>query len=214
MITTALENLYWIGGSPCAGKSSVADGIVEAHGLSTYSCDDAFERHRTQITPDRFPVFHRLLCATVEEVWIQRSVEQQVDEELQLYREEFPLILDDFRAIPADRPVIAEGAALLPDLLEQLKIPRNRAIWIVPTEEFQREHYSRREWRHDVVRETSDPSKAWENWMARDARFAQAVCEEAQLLGYCVLTTDGSRSIKDTMCVVEEHFRLRATAVR
>ena len=49
---------------------------------------------------------------------------------------------------------------------------------MIPTESFQRQHYSQREWRHDVLRKTSDPERAWENWMARDAYFGREVARQ------------------------------------
>jgi 2-phosphoglycerate kinase len=201
-------NVYWIGGSPCSGKTSVADAIAAGHCLGQYNCDEVYERHRTLITADGFPIFYRLHSATSDELWVQRGVEQQVDEELELYREEFPLILADIEAMPANHTVIIEGAALLPESLLSLNISHDRAIWIVPTEPFQREHYSRREWRHDVIKDTSDPHQAWENWMARDASFARFVADDARSLGFKVVTTDGTRSIAETVRLVEEHFGL------
>jgi hypothetical protein len=201
-------DFYWIGGSPCSGKTSVADALAARHRLAQYNCDDAFYRHQALITPDEFPVWCRLARATSEELWVLRRVERQVEEEIALYHEEFPLILNDLASMPKDLPVIVEGAALLPPLLARAGIPRHRAIWIVPTEEFQREHYARREWRHDVVKECSDPDIAWENWMARDAGFARVVAAEAESLGFRVLTIDGCVPLAETVKVVEEHFGL------
>jgi hypothetical protein len=206
--TYPFPNVYWIGGSPCSGKSSVADAIAARHCLGQYNCDEAYERHRTMTTADRFPVFYRLHVASAEDLWVLRSVEQQVAEEIQLYREEFPLILEDLEALFADGQMVAEGAALLPELIAGLGVHCERAVWIVPTEAFQREHYARRAWRHDVVKDCSDPDRAWENWMARDAGFALAVAEQARSLGFKVLTTDGTRSIDDAVRLVEAHFGL------
>ena len=112
-----------------------------------------------------------------------RPIPKQVGDEIALYREEFPLILADLAALPSTQTVIAEGAALLPDLLDRLRVRRRRAIWIVPTERFQRDHYARRAWRHDVPAGCADKERTWRNWMERDARFAQVVAVEARMRG-------------------------------
>lgn len=138
-----------------------------------------------------------------------RPVELQVAEELELYREEFPFVLDDLVRLAGTGPTIAEGAALLPELVAGLGIPDSRCVWIVPTEAFQRERYGRRAWRHDTLAACTDADRAWRNWMDRDAGFARAVAAQARSLGRCVLTVDGSRSVADTVGAVVSWFRLQ-----
>jgi hypothetical protein len=200
--------VYWIGGSPYSGKSTIAEAIANSYGFASYNCDEAYYRHLESISPDQFPRLFRAGHASPEEVWILRSVDQQIEDELELYREEFPLILEDLAEMPPTPSVIAEGAALLPSMVANAGISGDRALWIVPTEAFQLEHYARRPWRHDVVKDCSDPEQAWENWMARDAGFARSVAAEANALGFEVITVDGSRSIAETVRLVEEHFGL------
>ena len=137
-----------------------------------------------------------------------RPVEEQVIEERELYREEFPLILDDLLALPTTRPVLAEGAALLPECVVPLLLQPHHAIWIVPTPEFQVEHYSRRAWPQDVVRACLDPQQAFHNWMQRDIRFAQQVEQAARHLTMRTLVVDGARSLMENKACVEQHFQL------
>jgi hypothetical protein len=208
-----LNDVLWIGGSPCSGKSTIAQRLSSAYGLSIYSCDDAFERHRLLVTPECQPIFARLASASCDELWL-RPVPQQIEEELAFYREEFPFILSDLehlvRLAEGDSRLawVAEGAALLPSLLAGLGVPPAQAIWIVPAEAFQRTHYARRDWRHDVLRDCSDPEQGWENWMARDAGFARRVAIEAERLGYTVILVDGARPVDDIYADVVRHFGL------
>ncbi len=203
----ALPNVYWIGGSPCSGKSTIADRLAAKHGGRVYRCDEAYYRHLASITPDEHPVFSRLAHASCDDLWM-RPTPQQVGDEIALYREEFPLILADLAALPSTQAVIAEGAALLPELLDRLGVLPRRAVWIVPTERFQREHYARRAWRHDVLASCTDKERAWRNWMERDAGFARVVAREARQRGNRVLTVDGARSVDDTARAVGAWFGL------
>jgi hypothetical protein len=202
-----LANLYLIGGSPCSGKTTITNWIAETYGLPAYRCDDAYFEHAKELTAEQ-PVYSRLIKANSEEIWM-RSVPQQIDEELEIYREEFPFIVRDLKNLARSGPVIAEGAALLPSLVATLGIASSRTIWIVPTEAFQRHHYGQRDWRHDVVKDCSDPEQAWENWMARDAGFARRVAREADDHGFALITVDGSVSIGTNLAIVEHHFELR-----
>jgi 2-phosphoglycerate kinase len=201
-----LGNLYLIGGSPCSGKTTITNQIAETYGFSTYRCDDAYFEHAKELTTEQ-PVFSRLVNTSSEAIWM-RPVPQQIEEELAIYREEFPFIVRDLRYLAQSGPVIAEGAALLPSLVATLGIASHRAIWIVPTEEFQRYHYGQRDWRHDVVKDCSNPERAWENWMARDAGFARRVAAEARDHAFALITTDGSASIETNLAIVERHFGL------
>jgi hypothetical protein len=206
-MTASFSHVYWLGGSPCAGKSSIADRLAAVHDLEVYRCDDAYFRHAEIITPTGQPVFSRIAAATCDELWM-RPVERQVAEVFELYREEFSLLLRDLMAFPTDRPLLAEGAALLPELVDALGVDRRRAVWVVPTEAFQRNEYARREWRHETLKECAQPDLAWQNWMARDAGFARAVGEDARRRGQHVIVVDGTRSLAEMVLAVERHFDL------
>ncbi|MEU8662863.1 hypothetical protein [Actinoplanes philippinensis] len=56
------DGLWWIGGSPCAGKSTVAGRIAGRRGVPVYSCDDAFDRHA-----DGGPVLRKVTAMGVGE---------------------------------------------------------------------------------------------------------------------------------------------------
>jgi hypothetical protein len=129
-------DLWWIGGSPCSGKSTVAATIAAARAVPVYSCDGAFARHA-----DAGPVLRKVTGMSIGDRLAQ-PVDVQVDDVFCLYREEFPLILDDLRT--AAPGTVVEGAALLPELLAGICVPGHRAVWIVPTWEFQVRHYRQR----------------------------------------------------------------------
>ncbi len=202
-----LAHVYWIGGSPCSGKSSIAEALAAAYGLQLYHADNAYVRHAKVVTPERQPVFYKLAHLSAEELWM-RPVEEQVAEALAHYREEFPLILEDLLALPTTPPILAEGAALLPACVQPYLLERHRAISIVPTAEFQMEQYARRAWAQDVVRACSDPQQAFRNWMQRDIQFAKHVEQAAREAGLFSLLMDGGCPLTDTIARVERHFRL------
>jgi 2-phosphoglycerate kinase len=203
-----LSHVYWIGGSSCAGKSTVTRQLADRFGMHLYDCDAAFEVHEKIVSPEQFPTLHRLSRLLWNDLWM-RPVDQQVSEELALYVEEWPLILDDLRRLPADRPVIAEGNALLPELFDGTGIPASRTIWIVSAPEFQRENYARREWVPDILATCDDPEQAWHNWMDRDAGFAAHVAAQARSRGRTVITVDGSEPVSQVLERVIAHFGLR-----
>lgn len=202
-----LAHVYWVGGSPCSGKSSIVDSLAQRYGLRIYRCDDAFFEHEKIVTRDKQPVFYKLTHLSSDELWM-RPVDLQIAEEIALYREGFPLILEDLLALPTTQPIIAEGAALLPEQVCQLLPDPRRAIWVVPTAEFQRHHYTRRDWAHNIVAACTDPEQAFQNWMQRDIGFATFIASQATKQGMQVLLVDGKRSLAENIAFVEQHFQL------
>lgn len=207
-----LAHVYWIGGSPCSGKSSTAQALAGHFGLRYYNCDDAFFRHAGTVTPEQQPAFHRVTHYSPEELWM-RPVADLLADELAVYREEFPLIVVDLLALPVDRPVIAEGAALLPELVAPLLAAQNRAVWMLPTPDFQWQHYRQRDWASEVVKDCSDPAQAFRNWMERDVQFARQVRGQADRLGLLAIKVDGSQDSKTVTAQVQMYFDLKQGCV-
>lgn len=202
-----LAHVYWIGGSPCSGKSSTAQALAGRFGLHYYNCDEAFFRHAGIVTPEQQPAFHRVTRYSPEELWM-RPVDDLLADELTIYNEEFPLILQDLLDLPAEAPILAEGAALLPKQVAPLLAAQKRAIWMLPTPAFQWQHYRQRAWARDVVKDCSDPEQAFRNWMERDVQFARQVRKQADRLGLLSIVVDGSRSVEAITAQVQAHFGL------
>jgi uridine kinase len=199
-----LEHVLWLGGSPCAGKSTIAKHLAETFKLNLYHADNHFERHCKLATWEH-PTLQHISHLTADELWLLPVV-KQVERAVQLYYEEFDFVQADLRKFA--HPVIAEGAALLPERVAPLLNASSRAIYLVPSEDFQRYHYDKRDWAKDVVAKTSKPAQAFENWMQRDARFALEVKRQALSLGLPVITIDGTESLEAIEARVLEQFNL------
>ena len=201
-----LAHVFWMGGSPCSGKSSIAELLSRRHELQYYQCDGAFAEHGRRVSALGQPTFHKLLSMTWDEIWT-RPVDLQLSEEIAIYREEFDMILDDLLALPPSPPILAEGTALLPDCVNDVLVNHNQAMWIVPSESFQREHYpDRGGWVQDILRQCADPDLAFRNWMDRDVAFARWVSRRTTELGLEMIEVDGKRTIADNAQAVARHF--------
>lgn len=206
-IQQELAHVYWLGGSPCAGKSSITDALVAKYEWQLYHCDEAYEHHMSIITPEQQPIFSKLSILSGDALWM-RSPSQQISEEIQLYQEEFPLILTDLLALPKTAPVLVEGNALLPHLLAPLLTTSHQALWMVAVPEFQMKHYAQREWAQEIVATCTHPEQAFANWMQRDISFAAYVTQQAQVFGLPFLQVDGSHSLEENIKMVERHFQV------
>lgn len=149
-------------------------------------CDDEFERHAADAPVEWGPTLKKVTSISTEDRLAQPHGIQVADV-FRLYREEWPRILDDLNTMKG--AVVAEGSALLPELLFEFGVPVGRAVWIVPAESFQRAHYARRGWAQELLGQTADPGAAFESWMQRDDQFATVITTQARETGYSLLAT-------------------------
>jgi 2-phosphoglycerate kinase len=205
-MTLPLDEIYWLGGSPCSGKSSVARILADTRGLNSYKCDDHMDTHIQAGAQKGLPVCSTLREKNHEYVFM-RSHRENVQLPFDVYSEEFGLILEDLSSKPV--PLLVEGCALLPAKLSELGVESGRAFYMIPTEDFFREQYALRTWAYDRLQETSDPEKAFENWMNRDVEFARLIEESARAHGFACMEVDGSRTLEQTAAEVARHLGLR-----
>ena len=195
--------LYMIGGSPCSGKSTIASLLARQYQLRHIKLDDLLNEMMSQASADSQPICLLRQDRSPEQIWM-RNPEEMADEEWRFYEEIFPYV-KSYLIKNQDRPLLVEGAGLLPHLVKELECPASSYLCLTPTADFQKKHYKQREWVPYVLEGTTNPEKAFENWMQRDILFAQMVRKEAMKLGYPSLVTDGSQSEVQT---VEEVARL------
>jgi hypothetical protein len=207
MPTDKLEKVFWLGGSPCAGKSSISEILSRDFALDVYHVDDAFESHAARFDIARHPTLMKWEASGWDERWMQPTGALLRDA-IGCYREHFSLILDDILSAPARRPLLVEGTALIPREVASLMPSMRHAIWVVPTAAFQREQYARREWVGEVLAQCSNPASAFQNWMERDEEFANWIRAEVSDLNLALLEVDGRRTIEENASEVAEHFQL------
>ena len=195
--------LYMIGGSPCSGKSTIASLLSRQYQLLHIKLDDLVEEMMSQASADSQPICLLRKDRNPEQIWM-RKPEEMADEEWCFYEEIFPYV-KSYLIKNQDRPLLVEGAGLLPHLVKELECQASYYLCLTPTADFQKKHYIQREWVPYVLEGTTNPEQAFENWMRRDILFAQMVRKEAVGLGYPSFITDGSQSEKQT---AEEVARL------
>ena len=203
------NSVFWLGGSPCAGKSSISERLASDFGLDIYHVDEAFEIHRPDLNPAHQPTLTRWLASSWNERWMQ-PIDSLIEDAIVCYREQFELVLQDISARTRDTVLLVEGTSLLPRHVAGLLTNRNHAIWVIPTAEFQREHYSARAWARGIVEQCDNPELAFHNWMQRDIQFAKWIEAEVNTLDLRLLKIDGSRTIAESAAAVADHFQLTA----
>jgi 2-phosphoglycerate kinase len=202
-----LNNVFWIGGAPCAGKSSISEILAARFDLAVYHVDEAFETHTRGISSARQPNLTKWLESSWDKRWTQ-PIDRLVEDVTSCYREHFDLIQQDILARLNSRALLVEGTALLPEAVTKILPNKTKAIWLIPTPDFQKEHYSKRVWVRGILAQCENPEVAFHNWMERDSRFAAWIEAEVKRLGLRLLKIDGSRTMTENAGEVARHFQL------
>lgn len=200
--------IFWIGGSPCCGKSTIAEMLVKEFGFDYYKCDDHLDRYMEIGDKNHSKIMKKFKDMNLDQTWLDRSIGEQIDDEVEFFRESLEIITKDVEENYKGKKVIVEGAAILPEFIINKAINKNDYICIVPTKEFQIEKYSKREWAQHYLEGCSDPEKAFYNWMERDAGYAEIVKNFALSNNMNVIIVDGSIPIQENYTKVKQLFRL------
>jgi len=205
-----MKNVYYIGGSPCAGKSTIAEKISEKYGFQYYKVDDFLVEFTEKGGNDGDEWLKNISEMSLDQLWLDRTPEKLCEEELVTYEKLFPYIIDELDKLDKNTSVITERAAFLPYLVNKLEVDKTHYICLVPAREFQIHYFQKRlpVWINDYLAPCSDSKKAFSNWMERDALFALLALKQAKKLGYQTLVVDGSKSVEENFQFCTDVFGL------
>ena len=199
-------NTYYIGGSPCSGKSTVAEIVSKKHNLYYFKVDDFLDKYTKMGASKEYEICKKQECMKAEEIWMREPL-LQCTEEFAFYEEIFEFVLADLEKIEA-KGIITEGAAYLPKLMKKLSVSKDRYLAITPTKDFQISHYKKREWVQYVLEGCSDKDKAFSNWMNRDILFAREVQRQCNEEQYISIINDGGIELDELVDIVTLHLGL------
>ena len=200
-------NTYYIGGSPCAGKSTVVEILSKKYDLYYFKVDDFLDNYTKLGALNGYPICKKTVEWNAEQIWMREPL-LQCEEEFEWYREVFEYVTADLKQINCKNGIITEGAAYVPELIKQLGVPKGRYIAITPTPEFQVYHFRKREFVPYVLEGCSDTEKAFSNWMGRDILFAKEVQKQCLEKEYVSVINDGNIRIEELVDIVSTHFGL------
>ena len=207
-----LSHVLWIGGSPCAGKSTISHTIAQIYVFLDYHLDAWSSNHFARRVASGDTVARAFLEMSMDQRWVERSVEVLVQEAITSWSSNFHLVIEDLLALPTENFIIAEGNFFPESVAPYLSSP-HQATWLVSTTTFceqgRRQRWAeqaRRMRRDGIYEEGSDPEKRKQNVISRDYQLADYVKKQVETLNLPVVEVDGSRSREEMTELVESHF--------
>lgn len=203
-----LRRTLWIGGAQWAGKSTVARILAHRYGLTAYHYDYHDARgHQDRRIARRLAFGEPPENPTPDSVWLDSTPQDMAEQTVAGFAVRFEWALDDLRGLYSERPIIAEGWGLRPELVAPLLESPQRMIVMVPTEDFRQHQLSTLPRAAAMGTSTSDPERAQANRVARDRLVAEDAVRRAAESGIRVLEVDGSRDAEAVADAVADHFK-------
>ncbi|TDC55256.1 hypothetical protein E1281_13580 [Actinomadura sp. KC345] len=190
-----MRHVYWIGGGSGSAKTTVARHLADRFGMRVFDTDAAMPDHARRLPAEQAPYLGRFAAMDMNERWTSRSPQEMLDTFHWFRGEGFGLIVEDLLGLPTDRPVVAEGFRLLPELVRPLLAEVGQAVWLLPSPRFREMVFEGRggeAW--GFIAKTDDPHRALRNLLERDALFTDRLTGQVRDLGLHGLTVDSSLS--------------------
>lgn len=201
-----LQRVYWLSGTPCGGKTTISGSIAEKLNWNVYHVDEHWDAHKERACPDKHPTYHSITRITGDQLWL-RPIQEQIQTEPSFVAESFPFILEDVKAqLDSDDRNLVIDASVVPACIEPFLPDASHIYYLIPLEDFQRHHYSRRPSIKSTLAKTTDPETAFSNWMIRDAAYARWLETQLDRSGFTRQQVDGSISIDETIQLVLKQF--------
>lgn len=202
-----LPLIYWIGGSTCAGKSTITNMLSATYGFTVYHCDEYLGKHLEQSNSLEYPNLNKGTKLSWDDI-LSIKEDEFLSWTIDLFTEEYEMILEDLDKLADGKPILVEGINLLPKLIIDEIVDVNKAIWLVAEEDFYKKHQLQRKELFDRINKCSDPDQALHNYMNHDLAFGKYIENEAQRLDLKVMLIKNDNDIMKNIDVISTHFNL------
>ncbi len=189
-----LDTVYWIGGGSGAGKSTIGRRLAARYGAGLYATDDVMADHARRSHPEDSPLLAAFKTMDMDERWLNCSPKAMLESFHWFKGEGFNLIIEDLQKLAQRGRVIVEGFRLLPHLVRPHLGRLSQAVWLLPAPEFRVSALESRGGLWSIAEQTSDPHKALDNLLKRDALFTEQLRKETRELGLPVIEVDSTLS--------------------
>jgi 2-phosphoglycerate kinase len=199
--------VYWIGGSTCAGKTTISNALSAKYGLTVYHCDDYIGKHIDKSNAQEHPNLNKITKTSWDDI-LSMNVEDYLNWTMGSFIEEFGMILEDLYKLSDDKPILVEGINLLPQLIKDNIVNINHAVWLVADETFYKEHQMKRKELFERVKECYNQEQALQNYINDDLAFGKYILNDAKMLNFKVIEIGNESDITENMELISTYFNL------
>ena len=208
MIIEVNEKLiYWLGGSTCAGKTTISNVLSANYGFTVYHCDEYWGQHIEKSNAQEHPNLNKITKASWKDI-LSMDVEEYLNWATGSFSEEFGMILEDLVKLSDDKPILVEGINLLPKLIKDEIVNIDHAIWLIADEAFYIKHQMKRKEFFERIKECSNQELALQNYMNDDLAYGKYIFNDAKKHDLKVIEIVNGSDIKKNVELISTLFNL------
>jgi 2-phosphoglycerate kinase len=203
----SIPPLYWIGGSTCAGKTTISNILSEKFGFTVYHCDEHLRKHIELSNINEHPNLNKAYKISWNEV-LSMSVEEYLKWSIGLFTEEFEMILEDLRNLNFNRPALVEGVGIFPGLIYNRIPDVDHAVWVIADEVFYKKHQVERKELLERIKSCSNPEQALNNYLSYDLAMGRYILNDAKMLGLNTIELCNDSDLAKNIETVSKYLKL------
>jgi hypothetical protein len=208
VIKAKLEQVYWVSGTACSGKTTVARALAEKFELGLYNADEMYAQHMTMASPEyqpsmcrQFPDLRSWFCQPLDEY------SKGLDTNL---REALDMVIIDAICLSRERPLVVEGS-FSPKWLQHIA-PSQRFAFMYARPELVRRDFFAREDKQDVlaaINALPDGERVREHVLNVVEHSARQWIETALQCGVQMFERTDHVAVAERVTLLARHFGLK-----
>jgi hypothetical protein len=208
VLRAQLDNVLWIGGAACGGKTTLTDALATKHGLLAYHPEDHFQQHKELACEQDHPTMLRAFLGW--EWFFNRPMDEYASAIVDTDRELIEMVVLDAIKLSETTTVVVDAHMLAPGVAKQIMAPA-KVIFLFADQTTLREGFFAREDKQDVlgiINTLTDPAKTREHVLDVACEVSARKLDQVKASGLRYVIRDGTSTVEDTLGLVEEHFGL------
>jgi adenylate kinase family enzyme len=202
-----LENVYWVCGGPCGGKSTMTSAIASKWGMIPYSSDDYTLEYQKKANPQDHPAILRhfidwewyfLGRGNDRSQWLNNAFDESVE-----------FILLDLLQMGKGQSIIVD-TFMEPEFLKTIA-DHHRIVYVFAEDDLIRSEYLTRDHLSGMEKlfpTLSDPQHARSDTLDIVVKGSNHYFQKARQHGLQYFVRDASTTKEDMLASVEKHFQL------
>ena len=213
IIKKYLENVYFIAGTPCGGKTTVSRTLSKKYGIPVYDIDERFEEHQRMSDPVSQPSMNWQFKDADE--FFGRSVEEYRSWLLKNTREQLDFVLLDLMRLSQNGKIICDCHLTL-EQAAQVTEPSRMAFMIKKPVNLVDEYCNRADHQgfSDFIHSATDVEKAKKTCNETLLSLNEKFYEDVKASEFFWLERDDKRSVEETAELVAKHFGIETEGAK
>ena len=139
-IRERLQHVYWLIGTSCAGKTTMARAIAAKHTMVYYDWNDHYARFKAAANPDNQPYLSKVFEGPDE--LFGQPIPEYVESLFGATEEAFVMVVEDLLGMDPDVPIITETIHIV-DLVARIAAPSRMAFLYVREDLYREQNWIR-----------------------------------------------------------------------